>query len=130
VTTAEPAVDPQDDQRHIERQREGEKSDRVKEGLVAHCDHWLFDLVDRHGNPEQLVMTVAGRNLDNPTDVASAGDIVEKVSGGAALPICRQQAGGSRIFQLGQLRQRWHGPTVLLQKRRQQGLVRICDDPA
>src|SRR6516162_3210782 len=97
----ESAVDPVDDQGHIERQCEGEKSDRVKERLVAQCDRRLFNLIDRYGDPQQLVTTVAGRDLDDPADIAPAGDGVHKISRSVALPVCREQPVGDRILHLG-----------------------------
>src|SRR6516225_2864629 len=47
MTATEPAVDPEDDQCHIERQGKGEKRDRVEERLVAQCDGGFLDLVER-----------------------------------------------------------------------------------
>src|SRR6516225_3408095 len=44
-TARQPAVDPEDDQRYIKRQREDEKGNRVEEGLVAHCDDRMLNLV-------------------------------------------------------------------------------------
>src|SRR6516164_4840954 len=97
----EPAIDPVDDQGHIERQGKDEKGDRVEKRLVAHIDHRMFDLVERYGDAQQLVATVAGRDLDDPADIAPAGDGIHKVSRSAVLPVCREQPVGDRILQLG-----------------------------
>src|SRR6516165_2883662 len=127
--TSESAVDPEDDQRHIERKRKGEKRNGVKERLIADRDHRLRDLVDRHSNSEQLVVTIAGRDLNHPADVVPACDIVDKIPRTAALPVGREHPGGNWILQLGQLRQPWRGLIAMLEKRRDSGLVRICHDP-
>src|SRR6516162_1211398 len=127
--TSESAVDPEDDQRHIERKRKGEKRNGVKERLIADCDRRLRDLVDRHGNPEQLVVTIAGRDLNHPADVVPAYDIVDKIPRTAALPVGREHPGGNWILQLGQPRQPRRGLIAMLEKRGDSGLVRICHDP-
>src|SRR5215831_102190 len=100
MVAPESAVDPEDDQSHIERHRKDEKGDRVEERLVAQCDGRLFDLVDRYGNSQQLVATVPGRELDHPANIAAVGNRIAKVSRSAAVPIGREQSGGNRILQL------------------------------
>src|SRR5262249_34918879 len=35
-----PAVDQRDDQRHVKREHQHKKGDRVEQGLVAHCHDW------------------------------------------------------------------------------------------
>src|SRR5215469_9289606 len=104
MVAPESAIDPEDDQGHIDRHRKDEKGNRVEERLVAQCDGRLFDLVDWYGDPQQLVASVAGRDLDDPANIAAIGDVVDKVPGSAVLPIRREQPGSDRILQIGQLR--------------------------
>jgi len=51
MVAPESAIDPEDDQGHIDRHRKDEKGNRVEERLVARCDGRLFDLVDWYGDP-------------------------------------------------------------------------------
>src|SRR5271166_2431096 len=96
-----PAIDPEDDQRYIEGQRKDKKGDRIEERLVAQFDDRLLDLVDWHGDSQQLVATVAGRDLDDPADIVPVGDGVDKVSRSTILLEGCEQPCGDRVVQPG-----------------------------
>src|SRR5215469_5342271 len=81
----EPTVDPGDDERQIERQSKDEKGDRIKEGLIANLYDRALDLVERHHDREELVSSIARRNINDVPDIGPAGDIVDPGSGHAAI---------------------------------------------
>src|SRR5437660_665921 len=73
----EAAVDPGDDKRHVKRESEDEKRDRVQKGLVTYLGDRLLDLVERHHDRKKLVPSVAGRDIEQMPDPCPAGHIVE-----------------------------------------------------
>src|ERR1700730_1903896 len=97
------AVDPGDDERHIERQRKDEKPDRVEKRLVANLSDRFLDLVDRHHYCHKLIAPETRRNFDHSPDIGPAGHIVDAGSGHPAILVGGDETGNDRVVQIADL---------------------------